>query len=66
MVIRWGADDGPILDAVFVIFQGICTSIANKKHYIFVIFYWGPDPLPPPSPPPLWIHAWSEKGFKII
>ena len=35
--------------SIFVIFQGIRTSIA-KKPYIFVIFQGGPDPLsPPPS-----------------
>ena len=31
---------------IFLIFQGIGTSIA-KKPYIFVIFQGGPDPGPP-------------------
>ena len=47
MVLRWRADDNPTLNniecwlSIFVIFQGILTSIA-KKPYIFVIFRgWG-------------------------
>ena len=40
MVFRWRADAGPRLNASFVIFQGIRSSIA-KKPYIFVIFQGG-------------------------
>ena len=34
---RWHANDDTTLNAVFVIFKGIQTSIARKP-YIFVIF----------------------------
>ena len=47
MAFRWWADDGPTLNAGFVIFQWIRPSIA-KKPYIFV-FFRGVQTACPPS-----------------
>ena len=56
MAFRWCAHDVPTLNASFVIFEGIGTSIA-KKPYILVIFRGGGGGLVLLSPPPLWIRA---------
>ena len=64
MAFRWCAHDVPTLNASFVIFEGIGTSIA-KKPYILVIFRGGgggsgsPVP-PPPLDPCMWQQSKRE------
>ena len=55
MAFRWRADDGPTLNAGFVIFKGIRTSIAKETLY-FCDFLGVSGPPVPPLYPHMALH----------